>query len=65
MLNNLLKIQENVLFYLETLRVSISERDNAGFMAIHEAVAGNHYHVVKALLDLGADPNAVAQDGTR
>ena len=45
--------------------MNINERDNAGFSAIHEAVAANHLQIVEILLEFDADPNAVAHDGTR
>ena len=45
--------------------MNINELDNAGFCAIHEAVAGNHIQIVEILLEFDADPNAVAHDGTR
>ena len=54
-----------MLFYLESLQMDINEKDNAGFSAIHEAVAGNHIQIVEILLEFDADPNAVALDGTR
>jgi hypothetical protein len=55
----------NVLFYLESLQMNINERDNAGFTAIHEAVAANHIQIAEILLEFDADPNAAAHDGTR
>ncbi|KAJ8348742.1 hypothetical protein SKAU_G00273310 [Synaphobranchus kaupii] len=57
--------QEVVLYCLEKDVREVNRRDNAGYTALHEACSRGWAHIVRVLLDHGADVNCSAQDGTR
>lgn len=42
---------------VERLNVRLNELDDMGFGAIHYAIMGDHFNVLKYLLEKGADPN--------
>ncbi|KAJ8266511.1 hypothetical protein GJAV_G00131280 [Gymnothorax javanicus] len=57
--------QEVVLYCLEKDVREVNRRDNAGYTALHEACSRGWAHIVRVLVDHGADVNCSAQDGTR
>jgi ankyrin repeat protein len=41
----------------------LNELDNLGHTALHWAVFGGYYNIVKKLLEAGANPNVISEDG--
>ena len=58
-------MQENVQYYLEQGFEEANTKDNAGYSALHEACARGNLEAARLLLELGADVNLNADDGTR
>ena len=43
--------------------IDLDELDNLGHTALHWAVFGGYYEIVKILLEAGANPNIISEDG--
>jgi ankyrin repeat protein len=55
---NLKSVQETILGGAE-----LDELDTFGHTALHWAVFGGYYDIVQALLESGANPNIISEDG--
>src|ERR1700716_1856707 len=60
MLYNAVKLKRvsQVQKLLQDKRLDLSATDTAGFTALHHAVAGQSYDIVRLLVEHGADPGA-------
>ncbi|XP_013386265.1 BCL-6 corepressor-like [Lingula anatina] len=57
--------EDVVLHCLETKRVDINAKDNAGYTPLHESCVRGNLSVAKHLLEFGANVNCSSQDGIR